>query len=176
VCICRTGIVVEKMTLGGKPADILLVGWMGGVTATAVSGSYKFVVNTIGFYTCSAQCESRNKDPVRSLDILLVMENEVVAQAMLATLQRAGHRVTTSTTIAGTVETLMRRGRSVDIVITSTRLGHSLGDDVVQYSRALAANARLIVLREVDGGVEDLEAALARQGSPARARAVGGWN
>jgi len=104
------------------------------------------------------------------------MENEVVAQAMLATLQRAGHRVTTSTTIAGTVETLMRRGRSVDIVITSTRLGHSLGDDVVQYSRALAANARLIVLREVDGGVEDLEAALARQASPARARAIGGWN
>lgn len=104
------------------------------------------------------------------------MENEVVAQAMLATLQRAGHRVTASTTIAGTVETLMRRGRSVDLIITSTRLGHPLGDDVVQYGRKLAANARLIVLREVEGGVEDIEAALARQASPERSRVIDGWN
>jgi hypothetical protein len=70
----------------------------------------------------------------------------------------------------------MRRGRSVEIIITSTRLGHSLGDDVIQYSRKLAANARLIVLGEVDGGVEDIEAALARQATPQRARAIGGWN
>jgi CheY-like chemotaxis protein len=113
---------------------------------------------------------------VRSLNILLVMENEIVAQAMSATLQRAGHRVTASTTIAGTVETLMRLGRSVDIIITSTRLGNSLGDDVVQYGRKFAVNARFIVLREVDGGVEDIEFALARQASPERPHAIGGWN
>jgi len=113
---------------------------------------------------------------VRSLDILLVMENEAVAQAMSARLQRAGHHVTSSTTIAGTVETLMRRGQSIDIIITSTRLGNSLGDDVLQYGRKLAVNARFIVLREVDGGVEDIELALAHQAAPERPRTLDSWN
>ncbi|HET7504959.1 MAG TPA: response regulator [Kofleriaceae bacterium] len=110
------------------------------------------------------------------LEILLVVDNETIAQALSATLRRAGHRVTASTTIAGTIETLMRRGPFVDVIITSTRLDSSLADDAVQYGRKFAANARFIVLRQVTGGVEDIELALARQSIPARLTAAGGWN
>ncbi|HEX7835992.1 MAG TPA: hypothetical protein VF469_00950 [Kofleriaceae bacterium] len=111
-----------------------------------------------------------------SFEILLVAETEAVAQALSATLRRAGHCVTASTTIAGTVETLMRRGAYVDVVMTSTRFDSSLGDVVVQYSRRFAANARLIVLREFAGHVEDIERALVRQAIPERLRATSGWN
>ena len=78
----------------------------------------------------------------RSFEILLVADSELVAQALSATLRRAGHRVTASTTIVGTVETLMRRGPYVDVIMTSMRFDTALGDDVVQYSRKFAANAR----------------------------------
>jgi DNA-binding NtrC family response regulator len=110
------------------------------------------------------------------LEILLVVESEAVAQTLSATLRRAGHRVTASTTIAGTVETLMRRGPYVDAIITSTRFDSSLGDDVLQYSRRFAANARFIVLREVAGHLEDVERALVRQAIPERLRTTSGWN
>jgi CheY-like chemotaxis protein len=113
---------------------------------------------------------------VRSFEILLVVDNEAVAQALSATLRRAGHRVTSSTTIAGTVETLMRHGADVDVIMTSTPYDRSLGDDVVAYGRRFAANARLIVLREVSGRVEDIELALARQSVPERLQTVRGWN
>ncbi|HEY0482907.1 MAG TPA: response regulator [Kofleriaceae bacterium] len=113
---------------------------------------------------------------VRSFEILLVVDNEAVAQALSATLRRAGHRVTASTTIAGTVETLMRRGQFVDVIMTAMRFDSSLGDDVVQYSRRFAANARFIVLREVAGHVEDIERALTRQAVPDRLNATSGWN
>jgi DNA-binding NtrC family response regulator len=113
---------------------------------------------------------------VRSLEILLVADSELVAQALSATLRRAGHRVTASTTIAGTVETLMRRGSEVDIIMTSTRFDSVLGDDVVQYGRKFAANARFIVLREVTGHVEDIERALIRQAVPERLTLARGWN
>lgn len=113
---------------------------------------------------------------VRSFEILLVVDNEAIAQALTATLRRAGHRVSTSTTIAGTVETLMRRGHLVDVIITSTRMGSSLGDDVVQYGRKFATNARFLVLREVAGHVEDIEVALARQSLPERLQTTRGWN
>ena len=66
--------------------------------------------------------------------------------------------MTASTTIAGTVETLMRRGPYVDVIMTSTRFDSALGDDAVQYGRKFAANARFIVLRDVTGRVEDIEA------------------
>ena len=59
-------------------------------------------------------------------EILLVADNEATAQALSATLRRAGHRVTASTTIAGTVETLMRRGQFVDVIMMSTQFGSSL--------------------------------------------------
>jgi hypothetical protein len=96
---------------------------------------------------------------------------------MSATLRRAGHRVTASTTIAGTVETLMRRGEFVDVIVTSTRLDSMLGDDALQYGRKLAVNARLIVLREMSGwGVEDIEVALARHSVSDRLQATTGWN
>jgi CheY-like chemotaxis protein len=113
---------------------------------------------------------------VRLFEILLVVDNEAVAQALSATLRRAGHRVTASTTIAGTVETLMRHGPDVDIIITSTRFDSSLGDDAVQYGRKFATQARFIVLREQGGGVEDVEIALARQSLPERLQTVSGWN
>jgi DNA-binding NtrC family response regulator len=113
---------------------------------------------------------------VRSFDILLVVDNEVIAQALSASLRRAGHRVTASTTIAGTVETLMRRGELVDVIMTSTRLDSALGDDAVQYGRKFAANARFIVLREVSGRIEDVELALASQSVGDRLQAVHGWN
>jgi DNA-binding NtrC family response regulator len=100
------------------------------------------------------------------LEILLVVDNEKIAQTLSATLRRAGHRVTASTTIAGTVETLMRRGPYVDVIMTSTRFDSSLGDDAVQYGRKFAANARLIVLRQGSGGVEDIE----------RLETMRGWN
>jgi CheY-like chemotaxis protein len=113
---------------------------------------------------------------VRSFEILLVVDNEAVAQALSSTLRRAGHRVTASTTIAGTVETLMRRGAFVDVIMTSTRFDSALGDDAVQYGRKFAANARFIVLREVSGRVEDVERALAYQSVSDRLQAVHGWN
>jgi DNA-binding NtrC family response regulator len=113
---------------------------------------------------------------VRSLEILLVADSELVAQAVSATLRRAGHRVTAATTIAGTVEILMRRGPHVDIIMTSMRFDSVLGDDVVQYSRKFAANARFIVLREVAGHVEDIERALIHQAVPERLATAGGWN
>lgn len=113
---------------------------------------------------------------VRSFEILLVADSEVVAQALSSTLRRAGHRVTSSTTIAGTVETLMRHGSQVDIIMTSMRFDSELGDDVVQYSRKFAAHARFIVLREVTGHVEDVELALTRQAVPERLTIAGGWN
>lgn len=113
---------------------------------------------------------------MRSFEILLVVDNEAVAQALTATLRRAGHRVTSATTIAGTVETLMRRGPHVDVIITSTRFDSSLGDDVLQYGRKFATNARFVVLRELAGHVEDIELALARQAVPERLQATRGWN
>jgi DNA-binding NtrC family response regulator len=116
---------------------------------------------------------------VRSFEILLVADSEHVAQALSATLRRAGHRVTSSTTIAGTVETLMRRGPFVDVIMTSMRIDSSLGDDVVQYSRKFAANARFIVLREMANpvdDVEDVERALIRQSVPERLSSPSGWN
>ena len=113
---------------------------------------------------------------MRSFEILLVADSELVAQALSASLRRAGHRVTASTTIAGTVETLMRRGPQVDIIMTSTRFDSELGDDVVQYSRKFAAHARFIVLREGPGHVEDVERALIRQAVPERLTLARGWN
>jgi CheY-like chemotaxis protein len=113
---------------------------------------------------------------VRSFEILLVADSELVAQTLSATLRRAGHRVTAATTIAGTVETLMRRGPHVDIIMTSMRFDSALCDDVVQYSRKFAANARFIVLREVTGHVEDIERALIRQAVPERLSTARGWN
>jgi DNA-binding NtrC family response regulator len=110
------------------------------------------------------------------LEILLVVDNEAIAQALSATLRRAGHLVTASTTIAGTVETLMRRGPYVDVIMTSTRFDSSLGDDAVQYGRKFAANARFIVLREVSVGVEDIELVLRQQAIPARLQTTRGWN
>jgi DNA-binding NtrC family response regulator len=110
------------------------------------------------------------------LEILLVVDNEAIAQALSATLRRAGHRVTASTTIAGTVETLMRRGPFVDVIVTSTGFESSLGHDAVQYGRKFATNARFIVLRQVAGGVEDIELALHQQSIPARLQTTRGWN
>jgi galactitol-specific phosphotransferase system IIB component len=104
------------------------------------------------------------------------VDNEVVAQALSASLRRAGHRVTASTTIAGTVETLMRRGPFVDVIMTSTRLDSELADDAVQYGRKFATNARFIVLRELSNRVEDIELALARQSLPDRLHAATDWN
>lgn len=98
---------------------------------------------------------------MQSLEILLVVDNEDMVHALSAILRRAGHRVITSTTIAGTIETLMRHGSQLDVIMTSTRFDSSLGDDVVQYSRKFAANARLIVLREVSARAPDLALALA---------------
>jgi DNA-binding NtrC family response regulator len=110
------------------------------------------------------------------LEILLVVDNEAIAQALSATLRRAGHRVTASTTIAGTVETLMRRGPYVDVIMTSTGFESTLGDDAVQYARKFAANARFIVLRQGSGGVEDIELALRQQAIPAHLHTLSGWN
>ena len=113
---------------------------------------------------------------MQSFEILLVVDNEKMAQALSATLRRAGHRVTSSTTIAGTVETLMRRGPFVDVIMTSTRLDSSLGDDAVQYGRKFAANARFIVLRDMLGRVEDIELALAHPSVGDRLHTASGWN
>jgi DNA-binding response OmpR family regulator len=109
-------------------------------------------------------------------EILLVVDTEAVAQTLSAILQRAGHRVTSATTIAGTIETLMRRGPYVDVILTSTRFDSSLGDDIVQYSRKFAAKARLIVLGEVTNRVEDLELVLARPSVPDRSRPISEWD
>ena len=113
---------------------------------------------------------------MQSFEILLVVDNETMAQALTATLRRAGHRVTASTTIAGTVETLMRRGPYVDVIMTSTRFDSTLGYDAVQYGRRFAVNARFIVLRDMPGQVEDVELALLRQSVPDRLQATTGWN
>jgi len=103
---------------------------------------------------------------VRSLEILLVVDSETVAQTLSVNLRRAGHQVTASTTIAGTVETLMRRGPHLDVIMMSMRLENSLGEDVIQYSRKLAPSARLIVLREASGHVDDIELVLPRPSAP----------
>ena len=113
---------------------------------------------------------------MRSFEILLVAESELVAQAVSASLRRAGHRVTASTTIAGTVETLMRRGPFVDVIMTSMPVDSTLGNDVVQYGRKFAANARFITLRDITGRVEDIERALVRQSVSDRLVATTGWN
>jgi len=110
------------------------------------------------------------------LEILLVADTEASATSLSATLRRSGHHVTASTTIAGTVETLMRRGPFFDVVITSTRFDSSLGEDAIQYSRKFAASAQIIVLHPIAGDPEDVEAALARQSIPARLQTLRGWN
>jgi DNA-binding NtrC family response regulator len=110
------------------------------------------------------------------LEILLVVDNEAIAQALSATLRRAGHCVTASTTIAGTIEALMRRGPYVDVIMTSTAFESTLGDDAMQYGRKFAANARFIALRQISGEVEDIELALRQQSIPARLQTMGGWN
>jgi DNA-binding NtrC family response regulator len=110
------------------------------------------------------------------LEILLVADDEAAARKLSATLQRLGHRVTASTTIAGTIETLMRRGLSLDAIITSTRFDSSLSEDAIQYSRKFAANAQVIVLHPIAGNAEDLERALARHSLPDRLQTMRGWN
>jgi DNA-binding NtrC family response regulator len=110
------------------------------------------------------------------LEILLVADNETVANALSATLQRSGHRVTASTTIAGTVETLMRHGPFLDVIITSTRFDSALGEDAIQYGRKFAAHAQVIVLHQMPGDVEDVELALSRQSLPDRLQSIRGWN
>lgn len=119
---------------------------------------------------------TRVSSGVQLLEILLVVDNEATAKVLSATLRRAGHRVTSSTTIAGTVETLMRRGEFVDVIMTSTPFGSALGDDAVEYGRRFAANARFIALRQVSGGIEDIELALARPATPERLRTQSDWN
>lgn len=104
------------------------------------------------------------------------MDNEALAQMMCATLRRTGHQVTVATTIAGTVETLMRRGPLIDVIITMTQPGSSLGEDVVHYGRKFAVNARFITLREVGAHADDIELVLARQSVPERLHAMHGWN
>ena len=138
-------------------------------------GSDKFAVQD-WCYSLVPAAPKRISRRVRSFEILLVADSESVAQALSATLRRAGHRVTASTTIAGTVETLMRRGPFVDVIMTSTRADSMLSDDVVQYSRKFAANARFIVLREATCHVEDVETALVRQSVAERLIATRGWN
>jgi DNA-binding NtrC family response regulator len=110
------------------------------------------------------------------LEILLVVDNDAIAQALSTILRRAGHRVTASTTIAGTVETLMRRGPYVDVIMTSTGFESTLGDDAVQYGRKFAANARFIILRQGSGGFEDIELVLRQQAVPAHLQMLSGWN
>ncbi len=138
-------------------------------------GSYKLSVR-ICHITLVPRRRKRVSRHVRSFEILLVADNEAVAQALSATLRRAGHRVTSSTTIAGTVECLMRRGSQVDVIMTSTPFDSSLGDDVVEYGRRFAANARVIVLPQVVAHVEDVARALVRQSVPDRLTTTGGWN
>lgn len=70
----------------------------------------------------------------------------------------------------------MRRGPFVDVIMTSTGFDSSLGDDAVQYGRKFATNARFIVLRQVPGGVEDIELALRHQAIPTRLQSTRGWN
>jgi hypothetical protein len=60
--------------------------------------------------------------------------------------------------------------------MTSTPFGSTLGDDAVAYGRRFAANARFIALREVSGGIEDIELALALSSSPERMRTQPDWN
>src|SRR5689334_13133001 len=91
--------------------------------------------NIMMICACLRGPETHKSSWVRSLEILLVAESEAMARTLSATLRRAGHLVTASTTLAGTIETLMRRGPYVDVIMTSTRWGSSLGDDVVEYSR-----------------------------------------
>lgn len=110
------------------------------------------------------------------LEILLVADSETAANTLSATLQRSGHRVATATSLAGTIETLMRRGPFFDVVITSTRFDSSLGEDAIQYSRKFAAHAQLIVLHPIAGDAEDVERALARQSIPERLQTLRGWN
>jgi CheY-like chemotaxis protein len=111
---------------------------------------------------------------VRPFEILLVADSELVAQSVSAWLRRAGHRVIAATTSAGAVETLMRHGSEVDMILTSTALDSALGEDAVHYGRKFAAQARLIVLREAAGVLEDLELVLTW---PAlSARTPPGWN
>lgn len=107
---------------------------------------------------------------------MLVADSEAAAQSLSATLQRSGHRVATATSLAGTIETLMRRGPFFDVVITSTRFDSSLGEDAIQYSRKFAAHAQLIVLHAIAGDAEDAERALARQSIPDRLQTMRGWN
>jgi hypothetical protein len=99
-----------------------------------------------------------------------------MAQALSASLRRAGHRVTASTTIAGTVEALMRRGSLVDGILTSTPLDSALRDDVAAYSRRFAANARFVVLHEASSRLEDIELALALMVVAERPAAHTVWN
>jgi DNA-binding NtrC family response regulator len=139
------------------------------------SGSYKLAVR-ICHITLVLRRRTRVSKRVRSFEILLVADNEAVAQALATTLRRAGHRVTSSTTIAGTVECLMRRGSLVDVIMTSTRLDSSLGYDVIEYGRRFAANARVIVLPQVAAQVEDIARALIQQSVPERLTATRGWN
>ena len=107
---------------------------------------------------------------------MLVADNEASASSLSATLRRSGHRVATATTLAGTIETLMRRGPFFDVIITSTRFDSSLGEDAIQYSRKFAAHAQLIVLHPIAGETEDVELALARQSIPDRLQSIRGWN
>jgi DNA-binding response OmpR family regulator len=110
------------------------------------------------------------------LEILLVVDNETVADTLSATLQRSGHQVTASTTIAGTIEVLMRRGPFLDVIIMSTQFGSALGEDAIQYGRKFATHAQVIVLQRTPGDVEDVELALSQQALPARLQAVRSWN
>jgi len=115
-------------------------------------------------------------DRVPSLEILLVVDNEVVAQTLSAIIRRAGHRVTAATTLAGTIETLMRRGPHVDVVLMGTRFDSSLSDDIIQYSRAHAPNAQLIVLGESGRRAEAIELVLTRPSAPDDRRAIADWD
>ncbi|MBS1122900.1 MAG: hypothetical protein H6Q90_5128 [Deltaproteobacteria bacterium] len=92
----------------------------------------------------------------QSLEMLLVVDDLAVERALRGALERAGHRVVTSSTIAGSFEVLSRQGGSFDVIMIDLHEGNGSGDDAERYARWLGTKAKVIVLPQDKLGVANL--------------------
>ncbi len=91
-----------------------------------------------------------------SLEMLLLVDDIAVERTLRGALEKAGHKVVTSSTIAGSFEVLSRHGSSFDVIMIDLHKSNGGHDDAERYARWLGTKAKVIVLGDGAMGVANL--------------------